>query len=282
MLKTVSEKREAWSTIIIFLAIVTAISSVLHYAIVALYPSRMYVGVLMWCPAIAAYITLRIKGRSITSLHWNWGDWKYIRASYATPFLYVLITYLCIWAFGLGGFIDEASITDWTNELGLEGLNTTFVILIASALLGTIGVIRAMATTLGEEIGWRGFFIYELRKVFSFTGVALCSGIIWGLWHWPIIVYYGNGHVVLEMTTFLVVIISMSIIMTYYTFKAKSVWPAVLFHAVSNIYIQKVFPSLTTEIDDTAIWLGENGIMFAIITLLFGLYFLRKALKEGM
>ena len=138
-----------------------------------------------------------------------------------------------------------------------------------------------MATTLGEEIGWRGFFIYELKKVLSFAGVSVFSGIIWASWHWPLIVYYGK-NVSLELVTFFVVIISMSFIMTYYTFKSKSFWPAVIFHAVSNVYIQKVFPPLTNEIQGTEYWLGEYGIMFAIVTSVFGLYFWRKALKEKL
>ena len=148
-------------------------------------------------------------------------------------------------------------------------------------MLGTVGVIRAMATTLGEEIGWRGFLIYELGKVLSFTGVSIFSGIIWAFWHWPLIVYYGE-NVFLELTIFFVVIISMSFIMTYYTFKSKSLWPAVIFHAVSNVFVQKIFPPLTIKVEGTEYWLGETGIMFAIVTFVFGLYFWKKALKEKL
>ena len=148
-------------------------------------------------------------------------------------------------------------------------------------LLATIEVIRASATTLGEEIGWRGFFIYELRKVLSFTGVSIFSGLIWSFWHWPLLVYYSN-NVLLEFTTFTIVIVSMSFIMTFYTFKSKSLWPAVIFHAVSNVYIQKILPKLTIEIEGTQHWLGENGIMFAIVTCAFGIYFCRKAMKEKL
>jgi len=284
MLNKKSERKEAWKTILIFLAIVTVISAVFHYAIVNLYPSRIYIGGLMWCPAVAAIITLKLKGRSISSLNWNWGNWKYIRLSYFIPAIYVLITYILIWLFGLGGLPNEEIILDWAKELGLVGigtLNPTVAVIVAVILLGSVGVIRAMATTLGEEIGWRGFFIYELRKVLSFTGVSLFSGIIWASWHWPLIVYYGE-NIILELTAFFVVIISMSFIMTYYTFKSKSLWPAVLFHAVSNVYIQKIFPPLTIKIEGTEHWLGENGIMFALITLGFGIYFWRKAVKENL
>ena len=284
MLKKTSERKEAWKTIFIFLAIVTVISAVFHYAIVNLYPSRIYIGALMWCPAVAAIITMKLKGRPISSLNWNLGNWKYIRWSYFIPALYALITYLLIWLFGFGDLASKEMILDWAKELGLVGigtLNPTLAVIVAVVLLGTIGVIRAMATTLGEEIGWRGFFIYELRKVLSFTGVSFFSGIIWASWHWPIIVYYGE-NIIMELTTFFVVIISMSFIMTYYTFKSNSLWPAVIFHAVSNVYIQKIFPPLTTEMEGSEHWLGENGIMFVIVTFGFGLYFWRKGVKENL
>ncbi|MDB4292572.1 CPBP family intramembrane metalloprotease [Maribacter sp.] len=284
MEKNVSERREAWNTIFIFLAIVTVLSSIFHYAIVTLYPSSIYIGALMWCPAIATLITLKIKGRSISSLNWNWANWKYMRLSYMVPALYVSVTYILIWLFALGGLPNEELVLEWAKELGLIGIGTLhpiFALLTAIVLLGTIGVIRSMATTLGEEIGWRGFFIYELRKVLSFTGVSFFSGLIWASWHWPLIVYYGE-HIYLELITFFIIIISMSFMMTYYTFKSKSLWPAVLFHAVSNVFVQKIFPPLTLKLEGTEHWLGENGIMFAIITAAFGLYFWRKALKEKL
>lgn len=284
MLKKKSANKETWKTILLFLAIVTVLSSLCHYAIVNLYPSRIYIGALMWCPALAAIVTMRLKGRSISSLHWNWGKWKYVRLAYFVPALYVLITYILIWLFGFGDLANKVMILDWAKELGLVGIGTlqpTVAVIVAVILLGTVEVIRASATTLGEEIGWRGFFIYELRKVLSFTGVSVFSGIIWASWHWPLIVYYGE-NVALELTAFFIVIISMSFIMTYYTFKSKSLWPAVIFHAVSNVYIQKILPPLTTKTEGTEHWLGENGIMFAIVTLCFGIYFWRKAIKENL
>lgn len=285
MFNKASERKEAWKTIFIFLAIVTIISAVFHYAIVNLYPSRIYIGALMWCPAVAAIITLKLKGRSISSLNWNWGHWKYIRLSYLVPALYVLITYTLIWIFELGGLPNKEMVLDWAKELGLVGigtLNPILAVIVAVILLGTVGVLRAMATTLGEEIGWRGFFIYELKKVLSFTGVSLFSGVVWGLWHWPLIVYYGSGNIALEMTTLIIGTVSMSIIITYFTFKSKSLWPAVIFHAVSNIYIQKIFPPLTTKIEGTEHWLGESGLMITIIITLFAIYYWRKAAKEKL
>ncbi|MGA9239724.1 MAG: CPBP family intramembrane glutamate endopeptidase, partial [Robiginitalea sp.] len=86
------EHKKTWQTLFIFLTLVTLISALFHYAIIALYPSRIYVGALMWSPAVAAILTLKLTGRPIASLPWNWGRWKYIRLSYWVPALYVLLT----------------------------------------------------------------------------------------------------------------------------------------------------------------------------------------------
>jgi membrane protease YdiL (CAAX protease family) len=279
-----SERKRAWGTIIIFLIVVSVLSALFHYAIVNLYPSRLYIGGLMWCPALAAFLALKVRGEPISSIDWGWGDWKYIKLSYFIPLLYVFITYLLLWIIGFGSLADGEKIIEWANEIGLVGIGTLsplLAVIIGVFLLGTVGVIRAMATTLGEEIGWRGFFIHKLREVLPFTGAAAFSGVVWAAWHWPLIVYYGN-NIVLEFTTFFVVIISMSFIMAYYAFKSKSLWPAVVFHAVSNVYIQKIFPPLTTNVEGADHWHGEYGIMFAAVTFVFGVYYWRKAVREGL
>lgn len=63
----------------------------------------------------------------------------------------------------------------------------------------------------------------------------------------------------------------------------RETWTTIfIFHAVSNVYILKILPELITENKGTEHWLGENGIMFAMVTFVFGIYFWRKAIKEKM
>lgn len=277
-------RRESWKSIVVFLFLVTILSAPFHYALVNLYPSRIYVGGLMWCPALAAIITLKIKNRPFNFFNRQSRDWRFVGLSYFVPTLYVLITYILLWVFDLVKLANTDTIKDWGAELGLIGIgsmNPNLIGVVAVFLLGTVGVIRSMATTLGEEIGWRGFFIYELRKVLSFTGVTVISGVVWTAWHWPVIVYFSQ-NVLLEFVLFFVVILSMSFVMNYYMFKTNNLWTAVLFHAVSNVYIQKILPGITTNTIGMEHWSGENGVMFAAVTLVFGIYYWRKAVLEKL
>lgn len=88
--------------------------------------------------------------------------------------------YLPVWLFGLGGasFGNEETLTRWSSEFIVgDGINLLAVIFYI-VILGTIGVFGSAANALGEEIGWRGFMIWEFRKVMPFWLVGLGSGFI--------------------------------------------------------------------------------------------------------
>ncbi len=146
-----------------------------------------------------------------------------------------------IWVLGFGAVFNQNTLQEWVSELGLENTNKTLVIMDMFFLLANVGVVKNLGSTLGEEIGWRGFFIYELRKIFSFRGVSIISGLVWAIWHWPIIWLMHNvgGNLLFHITAFIVMILGMSVILAYFTIKSNSLWPAVLFRSVHNIYIQR-------------------------------------------
>ena len=284
MSKKTFEIKEAWKTVILFLILLTALSSIAYYAILKLNPTSIYIGSLMISPALAAFITLKIKKRPISSLPWSLKELKYVKLSYITPLLYVSIAYTLIWLFGFGNLINTERITQWSNELGIAESNQTLVIIVMIFLLLTVGVIKNLGSTLGEEIGWRGFLIFELRKVMSFKSLVIVSGIIWAIWHFPIInlMYGGGENLLLHMSAFTIMIIGISVILAYYTFKSNSLWPAAIYHSIHNIYIQKICTPLTISNNNTTFWIDEYGFMIPIVTTIFAVYFWRKAGKENL
>ena len=283
MLKT-PKSREAWSTIIIFLFLLTLFSAFAYYAILRLNPTSIYVGALMISPSIAAFLTLRIKKRPIASLPWGIKELKYLRLAYFIPLLYVTLAYIAVWILGFGELINLEQISEWSKELGITETKRSIVVLVMIILLLTVGVIKNIGSTLGEEIGWRGFLIFELRKVMSFSKLAFCSGIIWAIWHFPIIhLIYGRGdHFWFHTITFTVMILGVSVILAYYTFKSKSLWPAAIFHSVHNSYIQKICTPITVTNESSRFWIDEYGVMIPIITSIFAIYFWRKAIQEDL
>src|SRR5579885_1844885 len=61
------------------------------------YGRGMYVLGLMWCPALAAFATLKLNGRRLADLGWGWGAPKYQWASWYIPLLYTAIAYAIVW-----------------------------------------------------------------------------------------------------------------------------------------------------------------------------------------
>jgi len=269
--------------IAIFLSITLALSSIFYFLII--YSGTLgggrgqYVMGLMWCPGISAFITMKILKRNISDLGWNWGKTKYQIGSYLIPILYALIAYMTIWIFGWGGFYNKEFVATLTESFGLGPIGNGITIAFYVILLGIFGTIRSMASALGEEIGWRGFLVPELYKNLGFTKTALISGFIWGIWHLPILLFadYNSGTPSwYAMSCFMVLIVSMGFIYTWFRIKSGNLWTAVILHASHNLFIQGIFTPLTEETGNTAYFIDEFGIVLPIIAIGFAFYYWTK------
>lgn len=111
------------------------------------------------------------------------------------------------------------------------------VVLLTTTLLNVIiiGPFLGLIITFGEEYGWRGFLQTELVRLGRIRGVGLL-GIIWGIWHWPIILmgYNYPGQPVLGPLLMTGYTVALSYFLAYAVFKSKGVWTAAYLHALSN------------------------------------------------
>jgi membrane protease YdiL (CAAX protease family) len=109
--------------------------------------------------------------------------------------------------------------------------------LLASTFLSAviIGPFLGLIITFGEEYGWRGYLQSELVHLGRIRGVGLL-GIIWGVWHWPIIWmgYNYPGQPVLGSLLMTAYTVVLSYFLAYAVFKSKGVWTAAYLHALNN------------------------------------------------
>lgn len=93
--------------------------------------------------------------------------------------------------------------------------------------------------TFGEEFGWRGYLLHKLMPLGGRKAVLL-SGVIWGVWHWPVIAMGHNygldyfGAPWLGMLMMVVMCIGLAALLSWATLRGGSVWPAVIGHAGVN------------------------------------------------
>ncbi|WP_109261266.1 CPBP family intramembrane glutamic endopeptidase [Hyphobacterium indicum] len=277
-----TDKRSTFATLGLFLVILAISSAVAHFAIVRLVPTSLYVGTLMMMPALSAFVTLKLRGRNISSLPWRWGGCEANWAGYLIPVFYVSAAYGLIWVFGFGGMGNPETLADWRAQLGLPEASTWMVITLMVVLMAVVQFVKSLGTIAGEEIGWRGFLVWELRKLMSFEATCLVSGLLWAVWHYPVIIAYGGGNTLFQLACFTLMIVAMSVIMTYYTFRSGSLWPAVMFHGAHNIFIQKIYTPLTLETEQTGVWIDEYGLMVPLVVTVLALIYWRKARAEGL
>jgi membrane protease YdiL (CAAX protease family) len=141
--------------------------------------------------------------------------------------------------------------------------------------VATVGVIGNCATTLGEEIGWRGFLVPELAQRYSYTETAVLSGAIWAAWHVPIIVFagYNAGTGWYGLAVVSANMIALCFVLTWLRLKSGSLWTAVILHASSNHFIQHFFDPMTSYTGRAKYILGEFGIGFTLVVAILAAYF---------
>lgn len=269
--------------IAIFLSITFTLSSIYYFLII--YSGMtgggrgLYASGIMWCPGISALITMKLLKRNISELGWSWGKTKYQVWSYLIPVIYSLITYTIVWVFGWGRFYNHEFVSGLSKSFGLGAIGDGVTIILYILLLGVFGTIRSAANALGEEIGWRGFLVPALYENYGFTKTSLVSGLIWGIWHLPVLLFadYNSGTPSwYAMSCFMVLIVSMSFIYTWFRIKSGSLWTAVILHATHNLYIQGILTPITADTGNTAYYIDEFGIVLPIVAIGFAVYYWTK------
>ena len=233
------------------------------------------VAAVMWCPALAALLTCQVVGRSFRSLAWNWPQRKYVAAGYFVPVAYASLAYGAVWALRAGGW-NSAFVADVSTKFQLRGMPAWGSLALYIFFAATVGVIRAMASALGEEIGWRGFLVPELAKQMSFTKLSLLSGIIWAVWHSPALLFadYNSGtNRWYALGCFTVMVVATSFVFAWLRLKSGSLWTAALLHASHNLFVQGIFDNLMRDTGRTLWYTTEFGAAMAIVSILFAIYF---------
>jgi len=110
-------------------------------------------------------------------------------------------------------------------------------VLMGSTFLNVVilGPLLGLIITFGEEYGWRGYLQSELVHLGRIRGVGLL-GVIWGIWHWPVIWmgYNYPGEPLLGSLLFIVYTVLLSYFLAYAVFKSKGVWTAAYLHGLLN------------------------------------------------
>ena len=168
-------------------------------------------------------------------------SWLWLVA-WMLPVVIVLLTILvnmlmpgCEFNADLSSIIPVDSVPEEQKELFALFMNPAvmIVVTIMSGLFAGVTINAVFA--FGEEYGWRNYLVDALREK-KFVCATVFIGLVWGLWHFPLILLGHNypQHSVVGVFMMVIFCVLASFIETYLVIKAKSVFPAAIFHGTLN------------------------------------------------
>ena len=97
-------------------------------------------------------------------------------------------------------------------------------------------LVNLAAGPTGEEPGWRGFFLTRAVERNGILKGSVITGIVWGFWHMPLwfMTGYTPGMLVVYILSFIVTVISISIILGVIYTKHRNLWYCIIIHLLFN------------------------------------------------
>ena len=197
----------------------------------------------MLLPLITAVVIQKIDKEKLAStnlfnfkINWSWV------VAWTLPVVLVLLTIF------VNALLPDVVInTDMSSMIPLDKIpeeqKELFVKLLNPIVLTIITVIAGLCAGLtinavfafGEEYGWRNYLVSALKEK-KFICASVFIGIVWGIWHFPLILLGHNypQHSVAGVFMMVVFCVLASFIETYFVLKTKSVFTAAIFHGTIN------------------------------------------------
>src|SRR5215203_1281761 len=181
-----------------------------------------------WAPAIAALLAAALTGgrgalRELGSrlVRWRVG-WQWYLVVILGPAVFSLAVAGVYTLFG-GSWAEAAPPAILAGPL---------------LLLPLFLAILTLTDGLGEELAWRGFALPRLLTQYNALVASLILGVIWALWHLPLVWAEGNAMFHQPVWLLLVDITAKSVLFTWVFLHTRgSVLIAMLFHGATNLFI---------------------------------------------
>lgn len=136
----------------------------------------------------------------------------------------------------LTGFSGYAAQLEATLPGGAlpGGMDVRTLVLVQLVAL-PLGALVNSLLAFGEEIGWRGWLLPALLPLGTWPALLL-GGVVWGLWHAPVILLgYNFGRP--DVTGLLLMVggcVAWGVLLGWLRLSSGSVWPAVVAHGSLN------------------------------------------------
>ncbi len=168
-------------------------------------------------------------------------NWKYYVLAWFAPMLLVVVgagLYFLIFSNDFDSTMSHY-IEIRKQKTGDSAAEIRNTLLTQLPLIPLVPLLNA-GLCFGEEWGWRGYLLPKMMAKYSLPTTLVVSGVIWGLWHAPII-YLGHnygfdywGFPITGIIAMCSSTIVLGVFFSYVTLRTGSVLPAVFAHGAVN------------------------------------------------
>ena len=227
-----------------------------------------FFGALMFLPGLTALGYLLITKEGLRTIDWGIKKPAYLVCALLVPAALALFCMLIIGVLGLGRSTHFAltgariSINRGMFILGKGEQSVWFFILNYLVTAIVFSVVNGIPA-FGEELGWRGFLQRRLVARCGLVPGITLLGLIWGFWHFPLILNgynYPEQPVLGAFVLFPLTTVFSSFFLAWLTLTSSSVWPAVLAHGCVNTF----YGHVVSEMDFGKNRLAADMIILAI------------------
>ena len=236
---------------------------------------RALLSVSMFCPLVAVLTAKRIVLHQPTGIGWKVrGKRRYWLAAWFGPAVFTVLAALLYFAVFSSRLDLSGSwlVTAYGGEMDAETLRSQLGVSSLSYILetGLFAITLAppinMLFAVGEEAGWRGYMMPQLKERFGLLNGRLLGGVIWGVWHWPIMLLtgyeYGTNYLgapVLGLVVWCVVCFALNTLLDWLYEKTGCIWVSAIAHGAFNA-VAALFTVLTYPADAYYNVLGPTPI----------------------
>ena len=147
-----------------------------------------------------------------------------------------------------------------------------------------IGIVFGLVAGFFEEIGWMGFVFPKLRLKYSALTASIILGVLWGLWHAPVVDYLAaagphKAYWVPFFLDFIALITALRVLIAWVYSNTKSVLLAQLLHASNTGFMVILGPAAVSAGQETfwyAIYAVVLWIVVAIVIARYGKNLVRQ------
>lgn len=232
------------------------------------------IAVSMFFPALSAFIVRKwITREGFASAGLKFGPWRYYLVLWLGIPLLFGVVYGLSWLLGfaqldLGMTAAMDQLAAMAAQAGQSAAPPPPAAYAVGVLIGsmTVGALVTTVATFGEEFGWTGYLLPKLLPLGKWPA-ALIYGLIWGLWHAPVILggYNYPDYPVLGVALMCVFTITIGFWQTALRLRSGSVLLTSWFHGIFNSQGRGIWLLLFVGVDPLL-----GGALGLVGLLLFG------------